>query len=83
MYRVCIAIQRLKMNMLMFVGIIPTVLNETIEGMACGVWGDDCDPNFSISVNITNCGSFFIYYLSPMSNCDTAYCAGLYTIKSY
>ncbi len=60
------------------VGIIPTALNETITGMACGVWSEDCNPSFSVPIEITNCGSFFIYYLSSMPNCDTAYCAGLH-----
>ncbi|XP_067041983.1 uncharacterized protein [Acropora muricata] len=53
----------------------PTTSEGNIERRACiSSFGNTC--RYSITINVTNCGSYFVYYLRPLYFCATAYCAG-------
>ncbi|XP_077863255.1 von Willebrand factor D and EGF domain-containing protein-like [Saccoglossus kowalevskii] len=45
--------------------------NETVTREVCG---DYC--YYSFSVNVTNCGGFFVYLLEQVDDCYMGYCAG-------
>lgn len=56
---------------------LPTNLYQTIVGTACMYYGSDpCYPSYSLPVPVTNCGSFYVYYLRPVSSasCYYRYC---------
>jgi len=60
----------------------PTVDEGTVIRKACGNFANEeagqADPCCEHSVNIAvkNCGSYFVYYLTPTPSCPVAYCAG-------
>lgn len=52
-------------------------VNGTVTRKACVNFYDSnngCAESFDIKV--TNCGSYFVYYLRPTYSCAVAYCAG-------
>jgi hypothetical protein len=59
-----------------FNGTHPTTLYATNIGTVCVYAGGNiCAPAYSISVvPVTNCGSFYVYYLSLFPFCFTRYC---------
>jgi hypothetical protein len=59
-----------------FNGTHPTTLYATNIGTVCVyAFGNICYPSYSVSVvPVTNCGSFYVYYLTSFSYCNTRYC---------
>ena len=56
-----------------FNGNHPTTQGTNVSGTACFNWsGNTCA--MSTSVQITNCGSYYVYYLTPTSGCSYSYC---------
>ena len=53
----------------------PTISEGNTVRRACiSSFGNTC--RYSITINVTNCGNYFVYYLRPLYFCATAYCAG-------
>lgn len=53
----------------------PTNTGENVVREACiHFLGNGCWER--LSINITNCGNYFVYYLRPPFYCAVAYCAG-------
>ncbi len=58
-----------------FNGSFPTTTGTTISGVACvNVAGSLCPASYSTTVFITNCGSYYVFYLSPFPYCTVRYC---------
>lgn len=59
-----------------FNGTHPTTTYTTVLGTVCTYFsGNICYPSYSISaMPVTNCGGFYVYYLSSLSNCYARYC---------
>ena len=54
---------------------LPTNLYQTIVGTACMYYNSDpCYPSYSAAVFVTNCGSFYVYYLRSLSGPCYRYC---------
>ena len=59
-----------------FNGSLPTTAGATTSGFVCiNYIGYICYIPYSItSILATNCGSFYVFYLTPMTACSTRYC---------
>ncbi|CAF1466167.1 unnamed protein product [Rotaria sp. Silwood1] len=56
-----------------FNGILPTTVSSVGNGTAC--FSMNTVPCFlASSVSIINCGGFYVYFLPPVSVCNTRYC---------
>ena len=53
----------------------PTQAEGNVARTACiSSFGDTCSD--TLTINIKNCGTYYVYYLKPLRYCATAYCAG-------
>jgi hypothetical protein len=59
-----------------FNGSLPTALGGTTSGMLCVYYsGNICYLSWSGStISVTNCSGYYVYYLTPLLNCNTRYC---------
>jgi len=56
-----------------FNGTLPTTVGTAVNGTVCF----DIDPGscwFSISISVVNCGGFYVYFLPPVTACNSRYC---------
>lgn len=54
---------------------LPKIQGTTKLVTLCHV-GFDSLCSRSSSIRVTNCGTFFVYELTPLDICDSAYCFG-------
>ena len=58
-------------------GAIATSIGEVTQGIGCAVWTDSCTPIVSVpDIFMKRCNAYNIYYLTPPTNCSSAYCMG-------
>ena len=55
-------------------GAHPTVGEGKVNRQVCFHWSSNC-CNWSINIQVRNCGPYFIYYLSQAPACDLRYCS--------
>lgn len=65
-------------------GTHPDVTEGIVQRTSCANYGSDrplygpcCD--IEIDIEIKNCGSFYVYHLSPTDSCPISYCGGVFT----
>ena len=52
----------------------PSTPGTTVDAKVCFHWeSDECQ--WSIDVKVTNCNSYFVYYLPATPSCNYRYCA--------
>ena len=54
-------------------GKLPSVADGIVSRDACIHWSSNCCL-LSIGIKVTNCSSYFVYYLNPISSCYHRYC---------
>ena len=54
-------------------GVHPTTPGASIDAKFCFAWGNVC--SLSTQGKVTNCGSYFVYYLENTPGCQARYCA--------
>ncbi len=59
-----------------FNGSLPSTVGATASGTVCAnVNGNLCYAPYSVnSILVTNCDSFYVFFLTPMSTCNSRYC---------
>ena len=55
-------------------GTHPTVADGQVTRTVCFHWGSDC-CNWSNSVKVTNCGGYYVYYITSTPACSLRYCS--------
>ena len=55
-------------------GVHPTTPGASTNAKFCFAWGNT-DCSYSNQGKVTNCGSYFVYYLENTPNCALRYCA--------
>ncbi len=62
-------------------GVMPTAPSTTVNGTACFTWtSGSCQ--YSNQISVTNCGSYYVYYLSAPSTGGMRYCTDTPTVES-
>ena len=56
-------------------GTHPTDAGEQVEVEVCFSYGDGYECANHYNIDITHCGSYFVYYLPKTLYCDQRYCA--------
>lgn len=56
-----------------YTGLVPTVAQTVTNGRVCFSWNDNICA-WSNMINVTNCGSFYVYQLSMPPICAARYC---------
>ena len=51
----------------------PTVADGQVSRQVCFHWTSSC-CDWSTNINVTNCGSYYLYYLSGTPACRLRYC---------
>ena len=51
----------------------PTGLYQTEDVQYCFEWNSN-DCNWETAGKVTNCGSYYVYYLEDTTQCNTRYC---------
>nr|XP_058960212.1 uromodulin-like [Pocillopora verrucosa] len=57
-------------------GTHPTVADGQVTRTVCFHWGSDC-CNWSNSVKVTNCGDYYVYYITGTPTCSLRYCIAM------
>ncbi|CAH3167888.1 unnamed protein product [Pocillopora meandrina] len=55
-------------------GAHPTVADGQVTRTVCFHWGSNC-CNWSRSVNVINCGDYYVYYITGTPACSLRYCS--------
>ena len=55
-------------------GAHPTVADGQVTRTVCFHWGSNC-CNWSSSVNVINCGDYYVYYITGTPTCSLRYCS--------
>ena len=62
-------------------GGMPSVSGTTVNGTACFTWSaSNCQ--YSNQISVTNCGSYYVYYLSAPSTGGMRYCTDTPAVES-
>lgn len=59
----------------------PSVADGIVQRKACSnVYGSSSNTccDFSLDIQVKNCGTFYVYYLQTVPACAMAYCAGIF-----
>ncbi len=54
-------------------GAMPNALDETTDGTVCFEW-DSNTCNWNTNIQVTNCGSYYVYNLARPAYCNVRYC---------
>jgi len=54
-------------------GTMPSVLDTTVNGTVCYTWNSN-SCSYSNQIQVTNCGSYYVYHLTAPPACYLRYC---------